>query len=107
MSKTAVNPSVIFFEPGTHVGRAGSVRYDQKRAMIVATKTKLLFCTDKTSVLEIGQIFSSISYLDPPNKSLYYNYRIVACNTLYLNIVKLEDSSFQLYGKTLKNLIVK
>ena len=35
-------------------------------------------------------------------KMLYRNYTITACNPLYSNVIKLEESSFHQYGETLK-----
>ena len=67
---------------------------------MVANLTKLPFCTE-VPVL-VGQSFSSIRYMDPITKMLYHNYTIAACNPLYLNVVQLEDGSFQQYGDTLK-----
>ena len=71
-------------------------------AKIVATITKLPFCTEEVPVLGEGQNFSSIRYMDPITKILYHNYEIAACNPLYPNVVKLEDGSFQQYGEMLK-----
>ena len=90
-----VSPSVTLFEPGTHVERAGSVLYVHKCTKMVATKTKLTFCTEGVPVLVEGQNFSFIRYLEPLTKILYHIYTIAACNPLYTNVVKLEDGSFQ------------
>ena len=76
--------------------------YAHKCAKMVATRTKLPFCTEEVPVLVEGQNFSSIRHMDPITKILYLNYTIAACNPLYLNVVKLEDGSFQQYGETLK-----
>ena len=62
---------------------------------MVATITKLHFCTEEVPVLVEGQNFSSIRYMDPITKILYLNYTIAACNPLFPNVVKLEDGSFQ------------
>ena len=102
ISKKVVSPSVTLFEPGTHVERAGSVLYVHKCAKMVATMTKLTFCTEENPVLIQGENFSSIRYLEPLTKILYRNYTIASCNPLYPNVVKLEDGSFQQYGETLK-----
>ena len=69
---------------------------------MVATITELPFCTKQVPVLVEGQNFSSVRYMDPITKILYHNYTIAACNTLYPNVVKLEDGSFQQYGETLQ-----
>ena len=70
---------------------------------MVATITKLPFCTEEVPVLVEGQNFSSsIRYMDPITKILYLDYTIAACNLLYPKVVKLEDGSFQQYGETLK-----
>ena len=71
---------------------------------MVATKTKLPFCTEEVPVLVKGQNFSeaSIRYMDPITKIVYHNYTIAACNPLYAIVVKLEDGSFQQYGEMLK-----
>ena len=97
-----VSPSVTLFERGPHVERAGSVSYVHKCAKMVATITKLLFCTEEIPVLVEGQNFSSIIYMDPSTKILYHSYTITACNPVYPNVVKLEDGSFQQYGEELK-----
>ena len=102
LSKNIVGPSVTLFEKGTHVERAGSVLYVHKCAKMVATITKLPFCTEEVPVIVEGQNFSSMRYMDPITKILYHNYTIAACNLLYPNVVKLEDGSFQQYGETLK-----
>ena len=60
ISKNIVRPSVTLFEKGTLVERAGSVLYVHKCAKMVATITKLPFCTEEVSVLVEGQNFSSI-----------------------------------------------
>ena len=60
ISKNIVSLSVTLFEKGTHVERAGSVLYVHKCAKMVATITKLLFCTEEVPVLVEGQNFSSI-----------------------------------------------
>ena len=73
-------------------------------AKMVATITKLLFCTEKVPVLVEGQNFSSIRYMDPITKILYHNYTIAPCNPLYPKVVKLEDGSIQRCGKTLKRI---
>ena len=70
ISKNIVSLSVTLFEKGTHVERAGSVLYVHKCAKMVATVTKLLFCTEEVPVLVEGQNFSSISYMDPVTKIL-------------------------------------
>ena len=101
ISKNIVTPSVALFEKGTHVERSGYV-FVHKCAKMVATITKLPFCTKGVPVLIEGQNFSSIRYIDPVTNSLYHNYTIAACNPLYPNVVKLEDGSFQQYGQTLK-----
>ena len=101
-SKNIVSPSVTLFEKGTDVKKAGSVLHVHKCAKMVATITKLPFCTEEVPVLVEGQNFSSIRYMDPITKILYHNYTIAACNPLYPNVVKLEDGSFQQYGETLK-----
>ena len=103
ISKNIVSPSVTLFEKGIHVERAGSVLYAHKCAKIVATITKLPFCTEEVPVLVEGQNFFSIRYIEPITKILYHNYTIAACNPLYPNVVKLEDGSFQQYVETLKN----
>ena len=100
--KSIVCPSVTLFEKGTHVKRAGSVLYVHKCAKMVATKTKIPFCTEEVSVLVEGQNFSCIRYMEPIRKILYHNYTISACNPLYADVVKLEDGSLQQYGETLK-----
>ena len=100
--KNIVSPSVTLLKKGTHVERAGSVLYFHKCAKMVATITKLPFCTEEVPVLVEGQNFSSIRYMDPITKILYHNYTIVACNPLYPNVVKFEDGSFQQFGETLK-----
>ena len=69
---------------------------------MVATITKLTLCTEEVPVLLQGQNFSSIRYLEPLTKISYRNYTIAACNPLYPNVAKLEASSFQHYGETLK-----
>ena len=105
ISKNIVSPSVTLFEKGTHFERAGSVLYVHKCAKMVdmvATITKLPFCTKEVPVLVEGQNFSSIRYMDPITKILYHNYTIAACIPLYPIVVKLEDGSFQQYGETLK-----
>ena len=102
ISKNVVSPSVTLFEPGTHVERTGSVLYVHKCAKMVATITKLTFCTEEVPVLVQGQHFSSIRYLEPLTRILYHNYTIAACNLLYPSVVKLEDGSFQQYGEILK-----
>ena len=60
LSKNIVSPSVKLLEKATHVERAGSVLYVHKRAKMVATITKLLFCTEEVPVFVEGQNFSSI-----------------------------------------------
>ena len=102
ISKNIVSPSVTLYEKRTHVERAGSVLYVHKCAKMVATITKLPFCTDEVPVLVEGQNFSSIRYMDPITKILYHNNTIAACNPLFPNVVKLEDGSFQQCGGTLK-----
>ena len=102
ISKNIVSPLVKLFAKGTHVERAGSVVYVHKCAKMVATITKLLFCTEEVPVLVEGQNLSSIRYMDPITKILYHNYIMAACKLLYPNVVKLEDGSFQQYGETLK-----
>ena len=102
ISKNIVSPSVALFEKGTHVERAGSVLYVHKCAKMVATITKLSFCTEEVPVLVESQNFSSIRFMDPIRKILYHYYTIAACNPLYPNGVNLEDGSFQHYGETLK-----
>ena len=102
ISKIIGSPSVTLFEKRTHAERAGSVLYVHKCAKMVATKTKLPFCTKEVLVLVEGQNCSSIRYMDPITKILYQNYTIAACNPLYPNVLKLEDGSFQQYGETLK-----
>ena len=102
ISENVVSPSVTLFGPGSHVEREGSVLYVYKCAKMVATITKLTFCTEEVPVLIQGQNFSSIRFLEPLTKILYHNYTIAACNSLYPNVVKLEDGSFQQYGETLK-----
>ena len=102
LSKKIVSPSVTHFEKGTHVERAGSVLYFHKCAKMVATITKLPFCTEEVPVIVEGQNFSSIRCMDLIKKILYHNYTIAACNPLYPNVVRLEDGSFQQYGETLK-----
>ena len=62
--------------------------YVHKCAKMVATITKLTFCTEEVHVLVEGQNFSSIRYMDPITKILYHNYTIAACNQLYSKIVK-------------------
>ena len=69
---------------------------------MVATITKLTFCTEEVPVLIKGQNISSIRYLEPLTKNLYRNCIIAACNPPYPNVATLEDSSFQQYGETLK-----
>ena len=64
---------------------------------MVATKTKLPFCTEEVPVLVEGQNFSSTRYMDPFTKILYRNHTIAACYPLYPNVVKLNDGNFQLY----------
>ena len=103
ISKSSVSPSVTLFQKGTYVERAGSVLYVHKCAKVVATITKLLFCTEEVLVLVEGQNFSFIRYMAPITKIMYQNYTIAACNPLYPNVVKLEDGSFQQYGETLKH----
>ena len=107
ISKNLVSPPVTLFEKGTHVERAGSVLYVHKCAKMVATITKLPFCTEEVPVLVEGRNFSSIRYMDPITKILYHNYTIAACKPLYPNIVKLEDGSFQQYRRTLKKSTVR
>ena len=102
ISKNIVSPSVTFFEKGTHVERAGSVLYVHKCANLVATVTKLLFCTEEVLVLVEDKNFSSIRYMDAITNILYQNYTIAACNPLCPSVVKLEDGSFQQSGETLK-----
>ena len=102
ISKTIVNSSVTLFEKETHIGRAGSGLYVHKFAKMVAKITKLPFCTEEIPVLVEGRNFSSVRYMDPITKFLYHNYKIAACNSLFPNIVKLEEGSFQQYGETLK-----
>ena len=97
-----MSPTVTLFEPGTHVERAGSVLYVHKCAKMVATISKLTFCTEEVPVLLQGQNFSSVRYLELLAKILYHYYTIAACNPLYPNVVKLEDGSLQQYGETLK-----
>ena len=82
ISKNIVSPSVTLFEKGTHVERAGSVLYVHKYAKMVATITKLPFCTEEVPVLVEGQNFSSFRYMDPITKMLSHNYTIAACNPL-------------------------
>ena len=72
ISKNIVSPSVTLFEKGTHVERAGSVLYVHKCAKMVATITKLPFCTEEVLVLVEGQNFSSIRHMDPITKILYH-----------------------------------
>ena len=64
---------------------------------MVATVTKLPFCTE-VSVLVEGQNFSSVRYMGIITENLYHNYTVTASNPLYTNVVKLEDGSFQQYG---------
>ena len=71
---------------------------------MVATIIKLPFCTEEVPVLEEGQNFSSIRYMDTITKILCPNYEIAACNPLYPNVVKIEDGSFQQYGEALKKI---
>ena len=105
ISKNIVSPSVMLFEKGIHVERAGSVLYVHKCAKMVATITKLPFCTEEVPLLEEVQNFSSIRCMDPITKIFYHNYTIAACNPLYPNVVKIEDGSFQQYGETLRKFI--
>ena len=70
---------------------------------MVATITKLPFCTEDVPVLVEGQNFSFIRYMDHIKTILYHNYKIAACNPLYPNVAKLEDGSLQQYGEMLKN----
>ena len=63
--ENVVSSSVTLFKKGTHVERTGSVLYVPKCAKMVATITKLLFCTEEFPVLLEGQNFSSIRYMDP------------------------------------------
>ena len=102
ISKNIVSPSVTLFEKRTHVERAESVLYVHKCAQMVATITKLPFCTEEVTVLVECQNFTFIRHMDPITKILYRNYTIAASNPLYPNVVKLEDGSFQKYGETLK-----
>ena len=106
--KNAVRPSVTFFDPGTHVKRAGSNLYVQKCFKIVATVTGLPFGTEEVRVLAARRsVSSAIRCLDPLTKILYRNNIIAACNPLHRNLVQLEYASFQQYGETLKTAIVK
>ena len=68
ISKNIVSPSVTLFEKGTHVERAGCVLYVHKCAKMVASISKLPFCTEEVPVLVEGQNFSSIRYMDPITK---------------------------------------
>ena len=68
----------------------------------MVAKIKLHFCTEEVSVLVEGQNFSSLRYLNPITKFLYHNHKIAACNPLYADVVKLENSSFHKYGETVK-----
>ena len=104
ISKNIVSPSVTLFEKGNQVERAGSVLYVHKCAKMLATITKLPFCTEEVLVLVEGQNFSSIRYTDLIAKILYHNDTIAAYNSLYPNVVKLEDGSFQQYGEELKKI---
>ena len=102
LPKNIVTLSVTLSEKRTHVERAGTVLHVHKCVKIIATLTKHSFCTEKIPVLVEGQKFSSIRYMEPITKVLCFNYTIAACNPLYPNVVKLEDSSFQQYGETLE-----
>ena len=102
ISENIVSPSVTFFEEGTHVERAGSVLYVHKCSKMVATITKLPFCTEEVPVIVKGQNFSFSRCMDPITIIIHHNYATAAFNPLYLNVVKLGDGSFQQYGETLK-----
>ena len=82
VSENIVRPSVTLFEKGTHVESAGSLLYVHKRANMVATITKLHFCTEEECVLADCQNFSFIRYMDTIIKILYHNHAIAACNPL-------------------------
>ena len=102
-SQNIVSPSVTLFEKKTQVEKAGFVLYICKCAKMVATTTKLFVCTEEARVLVEVQIFSSHRYMDPITKILHDQNTFAACNTLYPNVDKLEDNSFQQNGETLKN----
>ena len=53
ISKNIVSPSLTLFGKRTHVERAESVLYVHKCAKMVAAKTKLPFCTRKSSCVSI------------------------------------------------------
>ena len=75
--KSIVSPSVTLFEKGIHIERAGSDLYLHKNVKMVATTTKLHFCTEVLVLVE-GHIFFSIRYMDPIIKILYHSYTIAA-----------------------------
>ena len=83
VSENIVRQSVTLFEKETHVESAGSLLYVHKRAKIVATITKLHFCTEEDSVLADCQNFSFIRYMTPIIKTFFFrNHAIAACNPL-------------------------
>ena len=68
ISKNSVSPSVTLFEKETHFDGAGSVFNVHKCAKMVASITKIPFCTEEVPVIVEGQNFSSIRYMDPIQK---------------------------------------
>ena len=88
ISKNIVSLSVTLSGKGKHVERAGSVLYVHECAKMVATISKLPFCTEEVLVFVEGQNFSSIRYMKRITKMLYHNYTIAECNPLYLKVVK-------------------
>ena len=77
ISKNIVSSSAKFFEKRTQVKRRGSVLYVHNYGKMVATITKLLFCSEEVPMLIEGQNFSSIGYMDPVTKIFTINIQSV------------------------------